>query len=57
MKRFKLNNNKKQFGLRGVKFEQLEQKQMKSLQGSGNTDNNNISEHNFAAKILMKKKA
>lgn len=46
--------NKKNLVVKGKKFEEISVENMQKVQGSGATDSKNISEHTFAAKILMK---
>lgn len=51
----KLKQSEQKYRLQGIGFKKMASDEMKAAQGSGNSDENKISQHTFAAKVLMKK--
>lgn len=51
----KIKTPEQKYRLQGVGFKKMASHEMKAAQGSGNNDGNKISQHTFAAKVLMKK--
>jgi len=47
-------DSKKNLKMNGKRFKEMSEENMQSIQGSGAIESSNVSEHTFAAKVLMK---